>query len=182
MSRHSSKEPSPSAEQVFEVLTLQNAEPLLAFIRSMTRNEAMVDDVFQETMLIAWRRLEDYDRERPFGPWLRGIAHKVALAQFRKSGRERPIEASVVEALEQKIGRIEKHSVEGRHMPGDALKECVSRLPAAFRDAIELTYRGDRSVAHAASAADVGVEAMKKRLQRARAMLADCLRGKGVFA
>ena len=30
-------------------------------------------------------------------------------------------------------------------------------------------------------AAEVGVEAMKKRLQRARAMLADCLRGKGVL-
>ena len=172
----------PSAEQVFEVLTLQNAEPLLAFIRSMIRNEALVDDVFQETMLIAWRRLDDYDRERPFGPWLRGIAHKVALAQFRKLGRERPVEASVVEALEHKICEIEKDVVDGARMPGSALKDCVSRLPAAFRDAIEITYRGDRSVAQAATAADVGVEAMKKRLQRARAMLADCLRGKGVFA
>ena len=148
----------------------------------MIRNEALVDDVFQETMLIAWRRLGDYDRERPFGPWLRGIAHKVALAQFRKLGREHPVDASVVEALDQKIGALEKDVLEGANAPGEALKDCVSRLPAAFREAIEITYRGDRSVAQAASAADVGVEAMKKRLQRARAMLADCLRGKGVFA
>ena len=182
MSLDSTPESVPSAEQVFEVLTLQNAEPLLAFIRSLTRNEALVDDVFQETMLIAWRRLDAYDRERPFGPWLRGIAHKVALAQFRKHRREQPVEPPVVEALEQKIGGLEQHALEGHRMPGEALKECVSRLPGAFRDAIELTYRGDRSVAQAASAADVGVEAMKKRLQRARAMLADCLRGKGVLA
>ena len=172
---------SPSAEEVFEVLAGQNAAPLLAFIRSMVREEALVDDVFQETMMIAWRRLGDYDRDRPFGPWLRGIAHKVALAQFRKLGRELPIDHSVVEALNHRVEGIERMHVEGRESVRGHLQDCVGRLPQSFREAIEVTYRGERSVAQAAQAAEVGVEAMKKRLQRARAMLADCLRGKGVL-
>ena len=33
-----------------------------------------VDDLFQETMLIAWQKITAYDRLRPFGAWLRGIA------------------------------------------------------------------------------------------------------------
>lgn len=173
---------APTAENVFDVLARQNAGTLLAFIRSMVRNEAMVDDVFQETMMIAWRRLADYDRDRPFGPWLRGIAHKVALAQFRKHGREHPLESSVVEALEQKVQRLEHNELKGQSSSRNELNDCVSRLPQAFREAIEFVYRGDRSVSDAATAADVGVEAMKKRLQRARTMLAECLRGKGILA
>ena len=175
-------EKPPSAERVFDVLARQNAGPLLAFIRSMVRNEAMVDDVFQETMMIAWRRLADYDRDRPFGPWLRGIAHKVALAQFRKHGREYPVESAVVDALEQRVQDLERNELRGQISTKEELSECVSRLPQAFREAIEFVYRGDRSVADAATAAQVGVEAMKKRLQRARAMLAECLRGKGILA
>ena len=30
-------------------------------------------DLFQETMVVAWRRLDDFDHTRPFGPWLRGL-------------------------------------------------------------------------------------------------------------
>ena len=154
----------------------------MAFIRSIVRNEAMVDDVFQETMMIAWRRLADYDRDRPFGPWLRGIAHKVAFAHFRKQGRVFAVENSVVEALEIKVQGLERSEVKGQIATRDELDECVSRLPESFREAIEFVYRGDRSMSEAATAAQIGVEAMKKRLQRARAMLADCLRGKGILA
>ena len=131
--------------------------------------------------MIAWRRLGDYDRDRPFGPWLRGIAHKVALAQFRKLGRELSIEHSVVEALNHRVSVIERMHVEVKDSVRAHLHDCLDRLPQAFREAIEVTYRGERTVAQAAKAAEVGVEAMKKRLQRSRAMLADCLRGKGVL-
>ena len=172
--------PAPSAEQIFDVLVRQNAAPLLAFIRSMVRNEALVDDVFQETMMVAWRRLDDYDKERPFGPWLRGIAHRVSLAQFRKHGREHPVDSAIIEVLEDRVNKLEEHTLCGTVSTEHELTECIGRLPQSFRDAIEFVYRGDRSVADAATAADVGVEAMKKRLQRARAMLAECLRGKGI--
>jgi hypothetical protein len=36
-----------------------------------------VDDIFQETMLIAWRCFEDYDATHLLGAWVRGIAHKL---------------------------------------------------------------------------------------------------------
>ena len=48
---------------------------LTVFLRSRVNDEAAVDDLFQETMLVAWKRLDECDLSRPFGPWLRGIAH-----------------------------------------------------------------------------------------------------------
>ena len=171
-----------SAEEVFEVLARQNSGALLAFIRSLVRENAMVDDVYQETLMIAWRRLETYDRERPFGPWLRGIAHKVAMSSFRKAGREYSVDAALLGVIEQKVSHLESREIEHGSIGHAEVNECVSLLPDGFREAIELVYRSDRSVSDAAHAAQIGVEAMKKRVQRARALLADCLRKKGVLA
>ena len=60
---------------------------LTVFLRSRVNDEAAVDDLFQETMLVAWKRLDECDLSRPFGPWLRGIAHRLVMALYRKQNR-----------------------------------------------------------------------------------------------
>jgi DNA-directed RNA polymerase specialized sigma24 family protein len=168
---HSSESPRgshPSATEVFEVLMRQNAGHLMAFIRALVRNESLAEDVF--------------DRERPFGPWLRGIAHLTALAMFRKGKREIYVDSAVVEALEVRAEALERSWMGMEHNPLETLQDCVGRLPERYRDAVEILYRGDRSVADVAAATEMGLEAAKKRLQRARHLLADCLRTKGVLS
>lgn len=59
---------------IFEVLVRENSRMLTAFIQSAVRNPAAVDDIWQETMVTAWKRWDDFDRSQPFGAWLRGIA------------------------------------------------------------------------------------------------------------
>lgn len=68
----------PTARDLFEVLIRENGDALLVSIRANAGREH-ADDIFQDTVLVAWRRLPDYDRTRPFGPWLRGIARMIAL-------------------------------------------------------------------------------------------------------
>jgi RNA polymerase sigma-70 factor (ECF subfamily) len=60
---------------------------LTVFLRSRVNDEAAVDDLFQETMLVAWKRLDDCDLSRPFGPRLRGIAHRLVMAHYRRQNR-----------------------------------------------------------------------------------------------
>src|SRR4030095_1216705 len=74
----------PSARQVFEILVHEHADMLTAFLRSLVLDSSAIHDLFQETMLVAWRRLADYDRARPFGPWLRGIAGVLVMEHRRK--------------------------------------------------------------------------------------------------
>ena len=46
-------------------------------------------DVFQEVVVVLWRRYERYDRGRPFLPWAVGVATRRLKEEYRKM-RRRP--------------------------------------------------------------------------------------------
>ena len=87
---------------LFEILIRENTDMLVAYIRSGVRDEHAVDDLYQETVLTAWRRLDAYDRDKPIGPWLRGIAGKLMLAHYRKTSRSaQPLNDQTLEWLNE---------------------------------------------------------------------------------
>ncbi len=47
------------------------------------------DDLVQEIFVTVHSLLEDYDRARPFRPWLFGITYRIALRDRRRKGRNR---------------------------------------------------------------------------------------------
>jgi RNA polymerase sigma-70 factor (ECF subfamily) len=62
-----------------------------------------------------------------------------------------------------------------------ALKECIEALPADQKQAIDLRYLDNESAKSIAQRLRVSHEAIKKRLQRARGQLLNCLRRKKVL-
>ena len=169
-----------SGQDIFEILVRENADMLTAFLRSALDNPADVDDLFQETMVVAWKRLDDYDRGRPFGPWLRGIARTLVLAHYRKrSGAPAWCTPDVLDALD---ARFEEFS----HRAGDtfrdqvgALLDCVRRLSERLRQVVELVYGRELSYREAAIAIDEQEDTVRKRAQRARDQLHRCLQNAG---
>jgi RNA polymerase sigma-70 factor len=165
----------PSGREVFEILARENADMLSAYLRSLLGSDAALDDLFQEALVVAWRRLSDYDRQRPFGPWLRGIARHLVMEHHRQ-GRVRAaaMDDAVLEALDSRFDRFAT-SGEGFRQRADQLLTCLSRLPAAMREAIELVYARGLMLKQIALAVGAAEETVKKRVQRARAALAECL-------
>jgi RNA polymerase sigma-70 factor (ECF subfamily) len=169
-----------SGHEVFEILAREHADMLTAYLRSLIGNDPSVDDLFQQSMLVAWRRLGDYDRTRPFGPWLRGIAQRLVLEHHRKkAGRPAPIDPAVLVELDRRFD-----SLASGPGGGDTFREraervlgCLSKLPEAMRHAIEMVYARGLLIAAAAQALDSTEEAVKKRVQRGRQLLAQCLAG-----
>lgn len=174
---------SIEAEAVFEILVRENASMLMTYLRAAVRDPAAVDDVFQEAMIVAWRRLDEFDRSRPFGPWLRGIAGRLVMAYYRKAQRQAvPCDENVLALLDQQVQHVAER-------PGDtwdekiaALAECVEALPGHYRETIRLRYVEEEPASRVAASLDLSLETVKKRLQRARARLLDCLQRKGVVA
>ncbi|HYD00738.1 MAG TPA: sigma-70 family RNA polymerase sigma factor [Phycisphaerales bacterium] len=168
---------SHSGHEVFEILAREHADMLTAYLRSLIGADPSVDDIFQQAMLVAWRRLGDYDRSRPFGPWLRGIAQRLVLEHHRK-GKTRPTttDPSVLAELDGRFDGVNR-------LPGDTFRqrservvECMKKLPEAMREALELVYARGMLIIAAAQSMGASEEATKKRVQRGRQLLAQCVR------
>jgi RNA polymerase sigma-70 factor len=165
-----------AAKQLFENLVRENADMLIAYIRSIARNDALADDVFQDTMLTAWRRLDDYDKDRPFGPWLRGIAARILLAHHRKAARSFSLcDEQTLDYLSQRFEALHRQPGDTFDETLDALRDCVEELPERYRDLIKLRYEEDLGVGELIQRLELAAETVKKRLQRAKARLLDCI-------
>jgi RNA polymerase sigma factor (sigma-70 family) len=153
---------------------------LMAYLRALAWNDSLVEDAFQESIIVAWRRLADFDRSRPFAPWLRGIARNTLLGIARKHQRRREIagEAAALH-IEEQLGRIESAPADCFADRLQPLKECMQRLAPEQREAVELVYAQSLDPRVAASTAGTNDETFRKRLYRARLQLAECLRLKG---
>lgn len=151
-------------------------------MRASVYDQTTADDLFQETMLTAWRMIDEYDRSRSFGAWLRGIAKRLVLAHCRKAAREVPLSSEkVLDYLGQRMEQVDRQ-------PGDtleeriaALRDCIERLAPLFREPIELHYRQHRTTEWIAGQLASTKDAIQKRPQRARIQLAECLERKAVL-
>ena len=169
---------------LFEILVRENADSLTAFLRSaVVDDDASADDLFQETILIAWRRIGDYDRARPFGAWLRGIAKHLVLAYYRSATRQVTLpNERILDYLDRRMAQVDEQPGDTFDEKIQALRDCISRLAPPYQEPIELHYRQQKTTEWIAQRLATTKDAIQKRLQRARVQLTECLERKGVLA
>lgn len=167
------------AKTVFEVLMYENADMLLAFLRASVRDQHAVEDIFQETMVVAWRRMEQFDRNRSFGKWLRGIARNLVLAHFRKSGKTPlTMDESALDWMDEKFTQIQSTTGDTLSEKLALLRDCVDALSEENKKTVKARYLDQSSLTEIVKKLDVGLETVKKRLYRAKNQLAECLEKK----
>ncbi len=167
----------PDAKKLFEALVREHADMLTVYLRSALGDNSDVDDLFQETMVVAWQRLDDFDHTRPFGPWLRGIARKLLLAHRRKESQRRCTPA-MLDQLESRLTQLAAGGGDTWQDKLDLLQECVRALPEHYRTAVALRYFQQQAVRQVSSALGLSSVAVRKRLERARAMVLNCMQRK----
>src|SRR5262249_56800498 len=87
------------------------------------------------------------------------------------------VDPQVLAELDQRFNMVAHGSADQFRARAERLFTCLSRLPENMRDAIDLVYIRGQLMTAAASALNSSEEAIKKRVQRARQLLAECLRG-----
>jgi len=166
-------------KEIFEVLMRENADMLLAFLRASVRDNHTVEDIFQETMVVAWRRMPDFDRKRSFGKWLRGIARNLILAHFRKSGKEPlSLDENNLDWMDARFAQIQSRSGDTLSEKLSLLRECVDALSEESKQTIEARYLNQDSLDEVVSKLGLALQTVKKRLYRAKSQLAECLEAK----
>jgi RNA polymerase sigma-70 factor, ECF subfamily len=121
-----------------------------------------IDDICQETLIIAWRRRDTIQNVAGFGPWVRMIALNVGRAHTRR--RMTTIGPAEVEALP---GNDETKAI----LDGDALAEALHSLTERERLTVEAHHVIGWPLAEIAAAFEEPLGSTKSRLSRARVKL-----------
>lgn len=74
--------------QAFDQLVQRHQSRVRGWLRYLSGNSALADDLAQETFLRAWKKLSSYKAQGSFEAWLLTIARNEFLQHCRKSGRE----------------------------------------------------------------------------------------------
>lgn len=153
--------------EAFGALVERYQNIVCAVTYSRTRNQALSEDVAQDTFIAAWRRLDQLRDPGRLRAWLCGIARNLASKARRRSDREAaPLEEPIATG-ENPFDAVCQAQAE--QVVGDAL----SRVPAIYRDALVLYYREQRSARDVAAALGISEAAVLQRLARGRQHLAD---------
>lgn len=167
---------SARATRVFEMLVRQNEAMLMTYIRAVIFDSSQADDIFQDTMITAWKRFDDYDQSRPLGPWLRGIAANLVRNAGRKRATDRLVFSESMQAfVENAVGVLERQPGDEWNDRVSELKHCLDALPGDARHLIRARYHDGLNAAQIANELDVSAPSVRKRLQRIRDLLLKCL-------
>lgn len=148
-------------------------------------DRSVIEDLVQETLVIALARRADFDPDRSLGAWLRGIATNLVIGALRREARRRRIvdegkhEIDRVAALSHRFDMIAGRSA-AREV-SQALRDCLERIATAQRDVIERHYLAGQSFRTIASELEVSEDVAMKRASRARVALGECLSRKGII-
>lgn len=163
----------PANRREFASLARDHHRLLLVYARALAGDDSTAADLVQDAFVAAWRSLGRFDITRDFAAWMRGIIRNKWRDHLRRHSREVDVDDATLEAWENQLARWEP----GRGEPElfDALDDCLGRLPEAMRDAVRRFYYQNESGELAASATGLDPAAFRKRLQRSRDLLRDCL-------
>jgi len=136
------------------------------------------EDMAQEVFLRAYQRLDTFDIERPFLPWIRRVAANLCFNRLAAQVSEPPPldeERDMASPDEQPPPQIEQRQLSER------VKMALSCLPPRYRIMIELRHYQELSYEEISETLHLPLSTVKSDLFRARKALAEKLKNESSF-
>ena len=146
----------------FESLVRRNQSLVRGFLRRMTGNAALADDLAQETFLAAWRRIGSYEGKGAFRGWLCRIAYTQFL-QHRRSAKASAAR-DVAYMADAELTQDDQAGADARL----DLDRLLAPLSPEQRAAMALCYGEGMSHAEAAEALGLPLGTVKSHVLRGR--------------
>lgn len=161
---------------LYEILMRRHNQRLYRAVRAIVRNEAEAEDILQETYVLAYRALRQFEGRAQLSTWLTRIAVNEALGRMRKAARFDSLEETYEEDGAPKVVAVTDPSVSPETQAAAAetralLEEAIDKLPLPYRQVFMLREVEGLSTEETAESLGVGLDNVKTRLFRARAML-----------
>ena len=152
---------------LYEILMRRYNQRLYRVARSILRNDAEAEDVMQDAYVRAYQHLNQFAGEAKFSTWLTKIAVYEALARSRRAARYSDGEVMAKITTDTPDPERQAYDRELRTV----LEGAIDALPEPYRLVFVLRSVEGLSVAETAGCLEIGVEAVKTRLHRARSLL-----------
>ena len=148
---------------------------LYSYIFSLLPNTADAEEVQQETNIVLWRKLDQYEDDTDFLAWARRVAfYEVKKYRARQQSGRLIFSQETVDTLALTV----EERAEDLEPRRAALAECLETLGPDDRKIIEMRYTDGVSSKAVADEFDRTIEGMYKTLQRIRGKLHDCVERK----
>jgi RNA polymerase sigma-70 factor, ECF subfamily len=162
-----------AATDTFVTLLMEHRHRLYAFIAKQLVNPADVEDVFQKTSVVLWKKMNQFDRHGSFFHWACGIAFNEIRNFLTVQRRSRlHFDVELVELMASEAAEEESLS-ESRL---DALRHCLRQISERQQQILRNCYTGTDSITEVANQLGRQRTALYKQLARLREKLLACIR------
>src|SRR5271170_7614181 len=162
----------------FHLLIRPYEQQLYRTALALVKNEAEAEDVVQDAVLKAYRKLASFRGDAKFSTWLIAITLNEARGRLRKESRATIdsldahreengdyTPAALTDWREVPLAALERQEIRA------LIQQAVAGLPETYREIITLRDVEELSVNDTAALLGISVALVKVRLHRARMML-----------
>jgi RNA polymerase sigma-70 factor (ECF subfamily) len=127
----------------FEELVRRTSRLIYARLYLETGDAHRAEDLLQETLLVAFRRLNDLANPGSFRAWLLNIAQSVAIDAGRRDARKKRVGPRAAVVMDEVPGKARQASDEAeRSEQRDKVLAALRSLPEEYRLPLTLRYLG----------------------------------------
>lgn len=154
---------------------LRIRDDLQGYCLVLMHNWSDADELFQRTATVLWECFADWDPQRSFALWARGIARNQALKHYRERRRLVQLDAPALDAVDVAFAAQEIPAEPEGDPDLEALRACLGELSPSARRLLAWRYGDNRPIASIAKKLGRSVAAITKQLSRLRVALQGCI-------
>ena len=167
-------------DAAFDALFERWAGKLLRFLERMVKDEAIAEELVQETFLRVHRARSRYEPDAKFSTWLYTIASNVARNELRRPFRRAPHESADAlgddgRSIELAAEDAPVDEIVSARREGAEVEAALKRLPERQRAALWLAAVEGLPYGEVAAALETTESSVKALVHRARVALAEQL-------
>lgn len=167
-------------DSAFEKLYDRYSVPIYNYLVRLTHEEAIAENLLQETFLAVWKGAKDFRGEAQVKNWIYRIAHNNAVSWLRKSLKdEMPREVPLKENQNQETPLEDPEKLIIKASQRDNVHLALERLSAKHRAVVELAYGQNFTYKEIARIVDCPEGTVKSRMNYALKRLDGILKGMG---
>lgn len=154
---------------LLDALVEQYQHRLLRYLSHLTSNQALAEDLFQETWMRVLEKGHQYDGRNKFSSWLFSIAHNVAIDYLRKrqpASLDEINESQESPVLEPADGGPSAFDVVAGHEQAAQIAAAMERVPLVYREVLVLRFQEQMKLEEIAQLIHIPLATVKTRLYR----------------